>query len=246
MEDDGNWALVTGASGRGGAAIARLLHARGLNVILHRSERSRSAAEAELASLLALRPDSARVWEADFTDPAFRVPDWVAQLPVSVLVCNASRYCPSSLSDTEAFAIDWTLHVMAHVRIMQALGCGRQGAPPLALRSIIGISDIAASRAPPGYISYTVAKGALETLILALANELAPHVRCNVVQPGTLPFPEDWHDSERAARIEASIPLGRIGSFAELAETVVFLALDAHYITGQVLAVDGGRSRMLV
>ena len=128
---------------------------------------------------------------------------------------------------------------------LHALGpaAGRTGRP--ALRSVVGITDIAVERAPVGYLAYTVAKGALQTLLLALANEWAPHVRVNIVQPGTLPFPPDWNDPDRTRRILASIPLGRIGSFEELAAVVAFLALDASYVTGQVLAVDGGRSRRL-
>ena len=82
-------------------------------------------------------------------------------------------------------------------------------------------------------------------MILALANDWAPYVRFNVVQPGTLPFPLDWSDDERKRKIMESIPLGRIGSFEELAGAVVYLALDATYVTGQVLAVDGGRSRQM-
>jgi pteridine reductase len=82
-------------------------------------------------------------------------------------------------------------------------------------------------------------------MTLALANDWAPDVRFNVVQPGTLPYPDSWKDEDRARRIEQSIPLRRVGTFDDLAGAVVFLALDASYVTGQVLAVDGGRSRQL-
>jgi pteridine reductase len=110
---------------------------------------------------------------------------------------------------------------------------------------VVAITDIAVDRPPKGHLSYTTAKGALQTMMLALANDWAPHVRFNVVQPGTLPFPEHWHDEERARKIQESIPLGRLGTYEDLAGAVVYLALDATYVTGQVLAVDGGRSRQL-
>ena len=82
-------------------------------------------------------------------------------------------------------------------------------------------------------------------LLLTLAVEWAPDVRCNVVAPGALPFPADWMDASRAEQIQRSVPLGRAGSFDDLAGAVKWLALDAPYVTGQVLAVDGGRSRWL-
>ena len=229
------WALVTGGGVRGGAAIARSLHARGLNLILHHRDRSAEEAGRLAAELEAARPASTRLWQAELSQQSISLPPELAALPVTVLVCNASRYRKAELEDATAFAIDHAIHVGAHRAIIAALRPG--------LESIIGISDIGIDRAPPGYLSYTVAKAALEAMILALAVELAPQTRCNVVRPGSLPYPEDWHDYYRAQQISESIPLRRLGSFDELAQAVAFLALDAHYVTGQVLAVDGGRSR---
>ena len=138
------------------------------------------------------------------------------------------------------------IHVIANSLILQALRLPKaMSAPAQSLRSVVAVTDIAVDRAPKGHIAYTTAKGALQSMILALANDWAPYVRFNVVQPGTLPFPDEWTDDVRKQKIMESIPLGRIGSFEELASAVVYLALDATYVTGQVLAVDGGRSRQL-
>ena len=240
------WALVTGASGRGGAAISRALHARGLSVIIHHSPRSLDKALALQIELEALRLNSTRLWSADFAAHPFAVPAWLATQGVSVVVCNASAYQSSDLDDIERAMRDIMIHVGANAAILHALRpSASPSAPPTALRSVVAITDIGVDRPPKGLVSYTTAKGALQTMILALANDWAPYVRFNVVQPGTLPYPEDWTDDERARKIEASIPLGRLGTFEELAGAVVYLAIDATYVTGQVLAVDGGRSRML-
>ena len=243
---DAGWALVTGASGRGGAAISRALHARGLSIVIHHTPRSLDKAEALQAELEAIRPGTTRLWSADFAAFEFFVPSWITTQGITVLVCNASAYHPSTLDDMEQSARDIAIHVGANSAILMALRpSSSPSAPAQSLRSVVAVTDISVDRAPKGHVSYTTAKGALQTMILALANEWAPYVRFNVVQPGTLPFPESWNDHERTKKIMESIPLGRIGSFEELASAVVYLAIDATYVTGQVLAVDGGRSRQL-
>ena len=237
---------MTGASGRGGAAISRALHARGLSIVIHHTPHSIDQAEVLQAELEALRPVSTRLWSADFASFEFAVPSWLAELGISVLVCNASAYAPSTVADHQEVGRDIAIYISANMAILLALRPSMSpSAPPPSLRSVVAITDISVDRAPKGHLSYTTGKGALQTMILALANDWAPYVRFNVVQPGTLPFPPDWTDEERKQKIMESIPLGRIGSFEELASAVVYLALDATYVTGQVLAVDGGRSRQM-
>lgn len=242
-----SWALVTGAASRGGEAIVRALHARGLAVVIHHSPRSTAAAEGLRAALHAARPDSARLWGADFATAPLAVPDWLIALAPEVLVCNASVYRPSQVDDAALAQADLAVHLHAHAAILAAL---LPGAPApqrkVALRSVVAVTDVHVERPPRGYVWYTVAKAALQAMMGAMAVDWAPRVRFNVVQPGAMPYPPDWTDTERAAQIEASIPMGRLGRFDELARAVVWLALDADYVTGQVLAVDGGRSRHLV
>lgn len=230
------WAVVTGASARGGAAVARALHGRGLSVVLHHSGHG-PLAGALAQELNTLRPGSALVWACDFRKPQDIDLGPLGGLPVSVAVCGASAYVPSELGDQAAAQADLQVHLLAHGRLLHAL--------KPTLHAVVAITDIHVARPAPGYLWYTVAKAALQSLVLTLAVDWAPTVRCNVVQPGTLPYPADWTDEVRRAAIDASIPLARTGTFIELAQAVVWLALDAHYITGQVLAVDGGRSTWL-
>lgn len=231
------WALVTGASARGGAAIARRLHAEGCAIVVHHSPRSSEAAALLADELNAARTASARLWCADLASQPLDIPDWLLQLGVETCVCNASVYERSALEDAERSRIDLGVHVLAHASILSALRPS--------LRSVVAVTDIHVDRAVPGYVWYTTSKAALQAMVLALAMEWAPRVRCNVVQPGTLPYPEAWTDHDRAQSILASIPMKRPGSFEEMAETVAWLALCAGYVTGQVIAVDGGRSRWL-
>ncbi|WP_076998008.1 SDR family oxidoreductase [Variovorax sp. KK3] len=237
------WALVTGGSGRGGAAIVRALHARGLSVVIHHTPLSLDRASALQRELEAVRPGTVDLWSADFAAGDFSIPAWLASKGVTVMVCNASAYRGSRVGDIERAQIDIAIHVGAHAGLLDALRPRPGQSPPL--QSVVAITDIAVDRAPRGHVSYTTAKGALQSMILALANDWAPHVRFNVVQPGTLPYPEDWTDTARENKIKETIPLGRIGTFEELAGAVAYLAIDATYVTGQVLAVDGGRSRQL-
>ena len=231
-----SWALVTGASARGGAAVARVLHARGLSVVLHHSGHG-PRATALAAELNGLRPGSAFAWACDFRATKALDLGPLAGLPVSVAVCAASAYAPSALGDQAAAQADLQVHLLAHAQLLHAL--------QPTLKAVVAVTDIHVARPAPGYLWYTVAKAALQALVLTLAVDWAPSVRCNVVQPGTLPYPDDWTDAARRAAIDASIPLARLGTFNELAQAVAWLALDAHYITGQVLAVDGGRSTWL-
>ena len=240
------WALVTGAAGRGGAAIARALHARGLDVVIHHSPRSQAEADALAAELQALRAGSAQTWCADFAQAGLAVPDWLLALSPQVLVCNASAFARSGIGDQDRKHADWRIHVDAHAVILAALLPALPGLGKLSLQSVVAVTDIHVARPSGGYVWYTVAKAGLQALMAALAVDWAPAVRFNTVQPGTLPFPADWTDAQRVARITDTIPMRRLGSFEELAKAVVWLALDADYVTGQVLAVDGGRSRHLV
>lgn len=218
-------------------------------MVIHHTPASLAKARVLQDDLERLRPRSTRLWAADFTSDEFArdgVPAWIASQGISLLVCNASAYHPSSLDDLDRAHLDIAIHITSHAAILSTLRPRQSlGGVSSSLRSVVAISDIAVERAPKGHVSYTTAKGGLQSMILALANEWAPWVRFNVVQPGTLPYPESWTDTERERKINASIPLGRLGTFEELAGAVVYLGLDATYVTGQILVVDGGRSRQL-
>lgn len=230
------WALVTGASARGGAAISRELHAAGLDIIIHHSPHSRDPAHALAAELHAARAGSSRVWEANFISTV-RVPEWLVELAPRHCVCNASAYRPSEVGDFARATEDLAIHLLTHATILAAIRPS--------LRSVVAVGDIHVERPARGYLWYTVSKASLQALMLSLAVDWAPHVRCNVVAPGALTFPDGWTDSEREQAVRKSIPLERLGNFADLARAVKWLAVDAEYVTGQIVAVDGGRSRWL-
>ncbi|WKB54924.1 SDR family oxidoreductase [Eleftheria terrae] len=232
------WALVTGAPRRGGEAISRELHRRGLGVILHHSGERSAAQAAQLAeSLNAERPGSALAWAADFGARDLPPLPALAQ-PVEVLVCNASAYQPSELGDTQRRDEDLQVHLLSHATLIERLRAS--------LRAIVAVSDIHVQRPHGGHLWYHVSKAALQSLVLTLSVELAPATRCNVVAPGALPWPADNHlEPERIRAVQDSIPLQRTGSFEELAQVVAWLALDASYVNGAVLPLDGGRSRWL-
>lgn len=239
--------LVTGAAKRVGAEIARALHGAGARVMIHyRSSRAQALSLA--AELEACRTDSAGTAGCDLLDTAamgglveacvrrFGRLDW--------LVNNASSFFPTPLE-----AIDersWNDLVGSNLKAPLFL---TQAAAPwlrAARGAVVNIVDIHAERPLRGYPLYSIAKSGLLGLTRALAQELAPEVRVNGVSPGAIAWPEDgqFAPSERE-RIVAHSLLKRVGSPADIAGAVRFLLCDAPYVTGQVLAVDGGRSAHL-
>ena len=240
--------LVTGAARRVGAAIAVALHQAGARVVLH-VRQSRPEAEALAQRLNALRAHSVRVVSADLLNTALISPlvmDVVGLFGrLDGLVCNASSFFPTPLGQIDEAA--W--HDLVGSNFKAPLFLAQAVAPHLRATAgtIVNITDIHAERPLAGYPLYTAAKGALLTLTRALAVELAPQVRVNAVAPGPILWPEDgqFPDAEREAIVQHTL-LKRAGTPEDIARTVRFLMLDAPYITGQVINVDGGRSAHLV
>jgi len=159
---------------------------------------------------------------------------------LDLLVNNASTFYPTPLGTITRK--HWEELVGSN--LAAALFLAQAASPELARTSgaIVNIADIHAERPLRGYIVYTVAKAGLVALTRALALELAPQVRVNAVAPGAIAWPEDgqFPPPERG-RIVATTPLARLGRMEDVADAVLFLA-QAPFVTGQVLAVDGGRS----
>jgi pteridine reductase len=243
---EGKAALVTGGARRVGAAIARRLHAAGAKVLLHYRDSEADAARLE-AELNAARPRSAAKVKAELLAPI--APRALVGTAIEtfgrldIVVNNASTFFAVPVGEIEAS--HWEELVGANLRA--PLFISQQAAPELAKNegSIVNIVDIHAERPLKGYALYSVTKAALAALTRSLAIELAPRVRVNGVSPGAIAWPEDgqFEDAERA-RIVATTPLGRVGSPEDIARAVLFLAC-APYVTGQILAVDGGRSIFL-
>jgi pteridine reductase len=239
----GKTALITGAARRVGAQIARVLHGAGANVVLH----YRSSAEdaTRLANELnGTRPNSAAVAECDLLDVA-----QVKKLPASaqqafggldILVNNASTFYPTPVGDITE--IDWDDLIGTNLRA--PLFLAQAAAPLLHERAglIINVADIHGLRPLRRYPVYSIAKAGLIMLTRSLARELGPHVRVNAVAPGPVMWPEDGLDEALQMKITQRTALKRPGSPEDVGRVCLFFASGAPYVTGQILAVDGGRS----
>lgn len=236
--------LVTGAVKRVGAAIARRLHRRGAVLMLHyrSSERDAQALQAELN---AARPNSVALIQADLLDIAGlseMVRNTVSRFErLDALVNNASSFFPTPVGDITEAA--WDNLMGTNLRAPLFLS---QAAAPHLRRTggaIVNITDIHAERPLKSYVVYTVAKAGLVGLTRSLARELGPEIRVNGVAPGPILWPEDgsWDEVTRQRTISNTL-LKRTGDPDDVARAVHYLIADAPYVTGQIIAVDGGRS----
>ena len=244
----GKVVLITGGARRVGAAITRRLHAAGANVVVHYRS---SAAEARALKreLTETRPNSVVLVQADLLRPA----NLSSLIKESVnafgqldgLVNNASSFYPTAIGEITEQNWDDLIGTNLKAPLLLSQAAARE------LRknhgAIVNIVDIHAEIPMKGYIVYTIAKGGLVALTRSLARELGPEIRVNGVAPGTIVWPEDdaWKDDLARQRIMNQTALKRIGEPDDIAKAVEFLLADAPFVTGQVLAVDGGRSVML-
>ena len=239
----GKVALVTGAARRIGAVIARTLHAEGADVAIH-YRGSDKAANAVANELEAKRPGSAATFCADLTDLsslnslAADVIAWRGQL--DILVNNASTFYPTPPGEiTEE---QWDDLVGTNLKAPLFLSQALLPALREARGAIINIVDVHAQRPLRNHTVYGPAKAGLAMLTRSLAKDLAPEIRVNGVSPGAILWPEsDMSDDTKHAIVE-QIPLGRAGTPEDIASAVLFLASEASYVTGQIIAIDGGRS----
>lgn len=234
-------ALVTGAGRRIGRAIAGELAAAGYRVLVH-CHRSRDEAQALVDELNVRRADTAQLVCADLADTdeldalVMRV---LALAPdLSLLVNNASAFFPTPLDNSTP--AQWDLLVNSNLRAPYFLARGLHRRLADQGGSIVNLADIYAARPLPLHPVYTMTKAGIVALTQSLARELAPAVRVNAVAPGAILWPENATAAYREQLLE-KIPLQRIGEPADIAGAVLYLAA-ARYVTGQVLAVDGGRS----
>lgn len=243
MNSEQKVALVTGAAHRIGAEISRTLHHRGYNVLLHYRE-SRQPAAVLAEELNRARPDSANCLQADLTDHAQVLKLAQSTLDcygrLDVLVNNASTFYPTPAN--QATLEDWHILIDSNVKgpffLTQAL------TPELTHRrgTIVNIVDIHSERPMRDHTIYSIAKAGVAMMTKTLAKELAPEVRVNGVSPGAILWPDEGLAEHHKTSILSKVPLERIGEAGDIARTVAFLVDDAPYISGQIIAVDGGRS----
>ena len=235
-------AIVTGGARRIGAVIARQLHQRGLNLLVH-YHRSRESAEQLAAELDAARSGSVSLVQGELADR--ELPARIVSAArerwgrIDVLVNNASAFYPTPVDRADHEAFDDLM--ASNLRGPYFLSQAAAGLLSESRGSIVNLVDIHALVPLADHSIYVQAKAGLVMQTRALAKDLAPDIRVNAVAPGSILWPEDNPHPELQQQILDRVPLGRQGCPEDIAGAVAFLALDAPYITGQILAVDGGR-----
>ena len=243
-------ALVTGAAKRIGAEIARQLHKENFNLVIHYHQ-SEKAAQKLVDELNESRESSAICVAADLNN-LNEVHSLAAQAQahwqrIDLLVNNASSFYPTPIGN--ASEDDWNNLMNSNLKapffLAQALAknLGEQHG------CIINIADIYADKPLKKHSIYSIAKAGNLMLTKTLAQELAPLVRVNGIAPGAILWPDDAHkkpedrlSDDNKEKMLAKIPLQQRGQAQDIARTILFLAQQAPYITGQVITVDGGRS----
>ncbi len=235
--------LITGGAARIGARIARKLHQANMDIIIH-YRRSDKRAKALAEELNAGRADSAATVQGDLLENGVieRVIGEAAAFNdrLDALINNASTFYPTAIG--EVTEKQWNDLIGTNMKVPFFLS---QAADPWLKQSrgcIVNLVDIHALRPKKGYLVYSIAKAANAMLVKSLALELGPEVRVNGVAPGVILWPEhDISDAEKE-EVLSRIALQRPGDPDDIAETVSFLVTGADYITGQIIAVDGGRT----
>jgi len=242
-ELQGQWALITGAAKRIGACLASTLHQHGANIVVHYGS-SATDAEALVAKLNGIRAESAIAIQADLrdSDALTSLIDQAVDKTggLNILLNNASSFYATPLEEVTQQHWDDLLGT----NLKAPLFLAKAAAPHLRKSGgqIINIVDIHSQRPLKNHPVYGAAKAGLAMLTRSLAKDLAPEIRVNGVSPGAILWPEEGMSEKAEQSIIKQIPLARVGRPEDIARTVLFLIKDAPYISGQIIAVDGGRS----
>ncbi len=235
--------LITGGAKRIGKHIALFLHDCGYSIMVHYRSSANSAFQL-VDELNSKRENSAASVQGDLTDTDtvhFIVEQTIEQFgKLNVLINNASTFYPTPI---ELLEIDyWNDLIGSNLRGPAFLI--KSAAPHLreSQGNIINIVDIYATRPLSNHPVYCSAKAGLQMLTKSLARDLAPEIRVNGIAPGAVLWPEAGNSEIDQETLIATIPLGHMGAPEDIAKTIRFLIEEGTYITGQIIAVDGGRS----
>ncbi|MFT6732606.1 MAG: pteridine reductase [Polaribacter sp.] len=238
-------ALITGASKRIGKSIALELHSRGVDIAIHCNDSKIEAAQ--LANRLnKIRCESAFVVQHNLyasNDPKQIIKETLMQFNrLDYLINNASIFYPMPINESVQQQINEVIKVNAtQPKKLMLLACEeikkRKGA-------IVNLIDIYAMRGHKDHSAYVASKSMLQELSKQIAVEMAPEIRVNSVSPGAILWPEDETEEQKKLRVKIleKTAIKRIGKASDISKTVAFLLLDAHYMTGANINVDGGRS----
>jgi pteridine reductase len=235
----GRVAIVTGAGRRVGRVLAVALGARGMHVVVHYGGSADGARET--ARQIEAAGGAATIVQADLRDVAAgqqlvaRVVEQAGEL--FALVNSAAIMLRTPVGETTP--AQWDEMFALNVRAPYFLS--QHAAPALraARGAIVNSADLAAFETWPAYVPHGMTKAAVVQMTRALAHALAPEVRVNAVAPGVVLLPEGWSDAD-AEHLRGTTPLRRLGTPEDVAHAVVYL-LEADYVTGEVIKVDGGR-----
>jgi len=241
METTGKVALVTGSGVRVGKRIALALAERGMHIAVHYHS-SAGPAEETASEIRALGVEAeALQGDLALTESVRALIGAIDErwARLDVLVNSAAIFPRTPWAEIDEATWDRTLDVNLKAPFFTAWH-----AVPLMRRNgggkIINIADWAAIRPYKNYLPYVISKGGIVTMTKAMARELAPEIAVNAIAPGPVMLPEDF-DAAAAERIRKGTLLQRLGSPADVAQSVVFLVAMTDFVTGHVLVVDGGR-----
>jgi pteridine reductase len=239
----GQTVLISGGAHRLGAVMAQTLHGAGANVVIHHRTSIKEAATL-IDSLNGARAASAVTVQADLLDTA-RMPDLVAAAVTNfgrldILINNASTFYATPMGTITSSQFDDLIGTNFRAPLFLAQAAAAQLRQHRGL--ILNMVDIHGMKPLKDYPVYSAAKAALIMLTKALARELAPDVRVNGIAPGPIMWPADVDAAMQAQIIDKTL-LKRSGEPQDIAKAALYFATLAPYVTGQVLAVDGGRSQ---
>ena len=233
--------LITGAAKRIGAATAKQFHRHGYRVIVSYHQ-SAQAADNLVRDLNQQKPQSAAALAMNLLDISSIMHSAEQAIAcfgqIDMLINNASHFQSGTLDQLSERQWDETINcnVKAALFLSQALAKSLQQQQGC----IINLVDIYAEKPLKHHIAYNVSKAGIAMLTRSLALDLAPHIRVNGISPGAILWPENSTAEWEQSLLER-IPLAKLGNVNDIAKTALFLA-QSPYITGQIIAVDGGRS----
>lgn len=239
MELNGRVALVTGAGRRVGRAIATALGKRAMHVAVHYNGSADGAKET--AADIERAGGRAMLFQADLSQPEAPeslVNDVLAKLgTLDVLVNSAAIMRRTPLDSVTPAEWDETFAINARAPFFAALAAHRHMTERGG--AIVNIADLAGLETWPAYVPHGLSKTVVVQMTRSLAKTLAPSVRVNAVAPGVIMLPEGW-EAETGERLRRTTPLRRLGSANDVVGAVIYL-LEADYVTGETIVVDGGR-----